>query len=85
MFTVYIIKSERTGKHYIGSTKDINDRIQRHNAGREKSTKYGKPWKLIFCENFENRTEAVRREKEVKSYKSGDAFKKLISGRSSDG
>jgi len=74
----YIIKSGKTSKYYIGSCGDIDKRLQRHNAGMTKSTKNGVPWKLVCVEEFETRQDACRRERQVKSYKGGNAFKKLI-------
>ena len=53
-----------------------------HNLGKVKSTKSYKPWKLVYVERIENRSAAFTREKEIKSYKSGDAFKNLINSES---
>jgi putative endonuclease len=78
VYEVYIIKSTVTGRYYIGQTNDLNDRIRRHNSGYELSTKKGVPWRLIHNEEFTTRTEAMKRERKIKSYKGGDAFKKLI-------
>ena len=70
MFHLYILLSEKTNKFYIGSTGNLSDRITRHNSGRSKATKTGIPWKLIYTEAFETRTEAIKREIEIKSWKS---------------
>lgn len=78
MYYAYIIYSVKTNKYYLGSTVDINSRLQRHNAGRNKSTKNGIPWKLVYSEEFKNRQEAYKREMKIKSYKGGNAFKKLV-------
>lgn len=74
----YIIRSEVTGKHYIGSCESIENRLKRHNEGRNRSTKHGAPWKAVHVEVFETRQEAYRREFQIKSYKGGEAFKKLL-------
>jgi len=43
MFYTYVIQSLRTGKIYIGQTKDINKRIKRHNQElKVKATAYTK-------------------------------------------
>ena len=78
IFTVYILKSTITGKYYIGYTDNLDIRIKHHNAGRNTSTKYGVPWNLVYSESFNNRTDAWKRERQIKLYKSGEAFKKLI-------
>ncbi|PIZ00975.1 endonuclease [bacterium (Candidatus Howlettbacteria) CG_4_10_14_0_8_um_filter_40_9] len=78
MFYTYILLSEKDGKHYIGSTGDLEDRLERHFSGRSKATKNRLPLRLVYKEEFETRKEALRREKQIKSYKGGNAFKKLI-------
>ncbi|HAX61351.1 MAG TPA: hypothetical protein DCX95_02160 [Elusimicrobia bacterium] len=42
---VYILKSQKTGKHYIGSSRECDAilRLASHNSGRTKSTKFGRP------------------------------------------
>ena len=54
---VYILQSETTGKYYCGETQNIEDRLERHNSGRSKSTKPGIPWKLIRFVELKDRTE----------------------------
>jgi putative endonuclease len=85
MFQVYIIKSTKLdNKYYIGSAEDAKRRLNfQHNKGKVKSTKAYLPWEIIYTENFETRSEAVRRERQIKSYKGGEAFKRLIQSRSS--
>jgi len=78
MFNVYILQSDKTGKHYVGSTRNLEERIERHNAGRNKSTKPGRPWRIVYKEVFSTKQDAYRREMEIKSYKGGNAFKKLV-------
>lgn len=78
MFTVYILQSESSDKFYIGYTSNIEDRLNRHNGNREKSTKHKGPWKIVYMEVFTNRNTAMRREKIIKSYKGGKEFKKLL-------
>ena len=78
MFVVYIMYSASYNKYYTGSCANIDIRIKRHNAGYTRSTKYGIPWEIVHTEIFNTRTEAVRRERQIKSYKGGEAFKKLI-------
>jgi len=67
-----------TEKFYIGSTGDIEDRLRRHNGGRSKATRSGKPWKLMYTESFETRGEAVAREKQLKRWKSRVRLEELI-------
>ena len=78
MYFVYILKSFNNSKYYVGSTGDINKRLSYHNSGKVRSTKANKPWKIIYFESYNNKAEALRREKKIKSYKGGNAFKLLV-------
>ena len=78
MFHVYILLSEKTGKFYIGSTGNLEDRLSRHFSGRSKATSSGKPWKLMWTEEFETRSAAYRREMEIKAWKSHDRIVQLV-------
>ncbi len=78
MFHLYILQSERNQKFYVGSTGNLEDRIVRHNSGRSKATQSGIPWKLIYTENFETRSQAYRREMELKSWKSHERLAQLV-------
>jgi putative endonuclease len=62
MFHVYVLKSEKTGRRYIGSSGDLVGRLDRHNTGQSKATKQGKAWYLIHSESFQKRAEAVQKE-----------------------
>lgn len=67
MWYVYLLLSKKTCHWYIGSTKDLRKRILRHNLEENKSTKYGIPWKLIYCEASLNKKDTRAREKYLKS------------------
>jgi len=62
MYYVYIIYSLKDKKTYVGYTKDLNVRLEQHNAGRVRATKHRRPLKLLFSENFETLAEAKKRE-----------------------
>lgn len=64
---VYLLLSKKTGKWYIGSARNMQKRILSHNAGKNRSTKYGVPWKVIYCEIGLNQKDARAREKYLKS------------------
>jgi putative endonuclease len=61
-YVVYVLRSEKTGRRYIGSCQDLDARLRQHNAGESKATKHGIPWRLVHREVFSTRAEAVRRE-----------------------
>ena len=77
-YIVYIIYSEKTGKYYVGVTSNLAQRLRQHNSGANRSTKNKGPWAVIYTEQFLNTTDAWKREKQIKSYKGGKAFKKLL-------
>lgn len=79
MAKVYILRSLKNGRHYIGSTENIDQRLKYHNSGANKSTKPYRPWKIIYTEDFDSKKDAYNREMQIKSYKGGRAFKELIS------
>ena len=78
MFHVYILLSEKSGKFYIGSTGNLEDRLSRHTTGRSKATFTGRPWKLFWTEDFETRSAAYKREMEIKAWKSHDRIVQLV-------
>jgi putative endonuclease len=77
-YYVYIIYSKAKDRYYIGHTHDIFQRVLQHNAGRTPSTKYGRPWILVYKEECSNKSEASIRELDIKSKKSRIYIEKLI-------
>ena len=77
MHTVYILQNE-SKKYYIGCTNNLERRLLEHNSGESKSTKNRGLWTVLYKEHFEKSVDAYEREKKIKSYKGGRAFKKLI-------
>ena len=67
MYFVYVLKSMKDGNMYIGFTKDLEERINRHNKGLVKSTKNRVPFELIFYEASKNKYDAIHREKYLKT------------------
>jgi putative endonuclease len=67
MFICYIPHSKSTGTYYVGSTQDLINRLQEHNAGEGRSTRRGVPWDVIWTEEFEKRSGALAREKQIKA------------------
>lgn len=78
MYTVYAIRSLTRNYIYVGMTSDLEERLRRHNAGYEQTTKPYRPFELIYKEEVESRIEARNREKYFKSGVGKDFLKKLI-------
>ncbi|MDA2914200.1 GIY-YIG nuclease family protein [Acidobacteriia bacterium AH_259_A11_L15] len=66
MFTLYVLRSELTGKRYVGSTSNVASRLEQHNRGKVRATKGGRPWKLVYVEQFNTDRAARRREVSLK-------------------
>jgi len=77
MFFCYVLRSLKTGRRYVGSCEDLNDRLRRHNAAESKATKHGVPWILLRSETFATRREALARERYYKTGRGRDELNKL--------
>lgn len=62
MYYLYILKSLKYERHYIGITDDILKRLAKHNSGSVKSTKAYRPWIIFQKEEFSNKITARKRE-----------------------
>lgn len=62
MFTVYILKSLKDLRTYVGYTSNFERRFNEHNSGLVKSTKHRTPLILLFKEEFQTIKEAKNRE-----------------------
>jgi putative endonuclease len=78
MPVLYIIYSASWDQYYIGSTIDLNVRLQQHNDNRNRSTKGGEPWVVKYTEAFQDIRAARRREYELKKKKSRRHLEWLI-------
>lgn len=67
MFYVYVLWSDKLQKRYVGFTADLIKRVTEHNSGKSPFAKSGIPWKIIYTENYITGSEALRREKFLKS------------------
>ncbi len=66
MFYVYVLKSEKDGNLYIGSTNDLQKRFKEHNEGKIQSTKSRKPFCLAYYEAYKSERDARKRESNLK-------------------
>ncbi|MCK4357140.1 MAG: GIY-YIG nuclease family protein [Candidatus Cloacimonetes bacterium] len=78
MFYTYILYSDRKDKYYIGHTHNLVLRLERHNSGRSRFTKAGIPWIIVYYEEYETKSEAMRREYELKKQKNRKYIINLI-------
>ena len=66
-WVVYVLKC-KTGELYTGSTNDIERRVREHNQGKGgKFTRSRLPVTLVYKEELNDRSHALRRENEIKA------------------
>jgi len=75
---VYILKSEKNGRYYIGSTNNLERRIIEHNSGKTKSLKYILPIKLVFKKEYKTLIDAHRMELYLKKLKNRGILDRII-------
>ena len=68
-FYVYVIQNKAKNFIYIGYSENLRQRLNEHNSGKTKSTKYYTPLNLIFYEAYPSKSDAKRREKYLKTNK----------------
>ena len=83
MVIIYVIKSVLTDKLYVGMTKDLQNRLREHNAGKSKYTASFKPWVVIYTENAGNFETARKREIYLKSTAGKNFIRKYLQGGNS--
>jgi len=75
MFWMYVLKSNKDGKLYIGSTGNLERRLREHVQGLVKSTRNRRPLALVYEETFSTKEEAQNREK---YFKGGGKARKIL-------
>ena len=80
MYFVYVVQSDKDGTTYIGSTKNLEKRINEHNQAKTKSIKHILPVSLVYYEAYLTKTQALKREIELKksSYAKEQLFKRIF-------
>ncbi|MFA5020990.1 MAG: GIY-YIG nuclease family protein [Patescibacteria group bacterium] len=81
MYYVYAIFNQKHDKIYIGQTEDLNIRIEQHNCGFFKkcyTASFDGMWTLVYSEVFETREDALKREKQLKSFRGREFIRNKI-------
>ena len=67
-FYVYMLKSTSGGfnKTYVGYTKNIKNRLTKHNSNKGAKSTKGHKWILIFKKRFNTKNEAMSFEYKLK-------------------
>ena len=78
MYYTYILKSKIKYRYYIGHCAVLEERLKLHNNGNSKSTKAYIPWELVYSEEYETKSEAMKREYALKRIKNKSVLEKII-------
>ncbi len=82
MYYVYAIKSQSSNKIYIGSTNNLERRIVEHNDFQQSKLHFTRknagPWIIVYKEECNDKYSALKREKELKSFRGREFIKNKI-------
>lgn len=78
MHYLYILRSLKDNKLYIGTTDNISRRLKQHNNGQSGSTKYRRPFTLIYKENYPSKNQAMKREWYFKNTGEGNKLMRTL-------
>lgn len=78
MYYVYILRSQKNGRLYTGSTNNLERRIFEHNSGKSQYTSLTRPFILLHFEMFSTNLEARKREKYLKTGKGRKEIEQLL-------
>lgn len=81
MYSMYAIFNKKHDKIYIGQTENLAGRLKLHNSKtfpNSYTARFDGKWQLIYSEEIENRSDAIKREKQLKSYRGREFIKQHI-------
>jgi putative endonuclease len=67
VYYVYVLRSDKSPRRYIGCTADRDRRLLEHNTRHTPSTRSGVPWRIVYSEACPTRTLAAKRERQLKA------------------
>ena len=77
VYQVYVIRNS-AGKHYIGLSENVSNRLEQHNQGISKWTRHRGPWSLVWISVTMTLAAARKLENRLKRQKGGHGFQQLI-------
>ena len=66
---------------YLGQCDDLDKRMSKHDDGMSKYTASKRPWRLVYFEMFNSRSDAIKREGQIKKMKSKKYIQSLVMSR----
>lgn len=77
-YYVYILYSQSRDRYYVGYSRNHEERLIEHNLGATTSTRLGRPWTLVYTEEFEDKSSAIKCEAKIKKMKSRKYIEMII-------
>jgi len=77
-YFVYILYSASLRRYYIGSCQEIEIRLKKHLGNHRGFTSKAKDWQLMYHESFPEKSAALKRERQLKNWKSRKRIEQLI-------
>ena len=68
MYYLYLLRSKKDKRLYIGYTSNLKRRIEQHSNGEVISTKGRRPFELIYYEAYKSEKDGKKREKNLKLF-----------------
>ena len=82
MYSVYFIYSQKIDKYYIGFSSNVPHRLSKHNSKSKGFSNTGRPWVIVYTEDFDNKKDAMIRERQLKKWKNRVRLETLINAGS---
>jgi putative endonuclease len=77
-YYLYILKSSKIGKYYIGISQNPQKRLDYHNTFEKGFTSRYRPWSIVYTQLFNSKFEASMAEKKLKNWKSKNMIERVI-------
>ena len=77
-YYVYILYSASLNKYYVGSTEDVYSRLEKHLQNHKGFTGKAKDWILKYTETYNSKSESIKREFQIKKWKSRKMIESLV-------
>ena len=81
---IYILYSESKDNYYVGYSKNLKERLSKHNQNHKGFTGKARDWRIVHTEEFPDKNSAVMREKEIKKKKSRKYIEFLVNEKPTD-
>lgn len=78
MHGIYVLRSKKDNKLYVGYSSKPHERFVEHQKGRVPATRDRRPLEMLYCELYKNRKDAMQRERYFKTGWGRNYLKKIL-------